>query len=81
MTRSSLGKSASFSMHEEAAVAGWGGGGGSFWQWVGRRCSSARQALAASSSSVRRECRSEAESSRRDGSGCRAIRRQIGNTL
>eukprot|EP00964_Phaeocystis_antarctica_P040934 scaffold23427_cov68-Phaeocystis_antarctica.AAC.3 len=46
-------------MHEEEEAAGWGGGG--CWQWEGRRCSSARQALAASSSSVMRECRSNAE--------------------
>eukprot|EP00964_Phaeocystis_antarctica_P126310 scaffold90053_cov58-Phaeocystis_antarctica.AAC.2 len=49
-------------MHEDKDAAGWGGGGS--WQWEGRRCSSARQALAASSSSVIRKCRLDAELSR-----------------
>ena len=49
----------------EEAAAGWGRGG-STWQWEGRRCSSARQgAVVASSSSLMRECRSDAELSRR----------------
>eukprot|EP00964_Phaeocystis_antarctica_P156994 scaffold126970_cov63-Phaeocystis_antarctica.AAC.5 len=40
-------------MHEDEEAAGWGWGAS--WQWEGRRCNSARQALMASSYSVMRE--------------------------
>ena len=55
-------------MHE-AALGGASAPAGSR-QWEGRRRSSVRQALTAFTSSVRWECRSEAESSRSGVSGC-----------
>ena len=51
-------------MHKDEEAAGWGCAAS--WQWEGRRRSSARQALAASSSSVMRECKTDAGSSLRD---------------
>eukprot|EP00964_Phaeocystis_antarctica_P079670 scaffold49653_cov58-Phaeocystis_antarctica.AAC.3 len=56
-------------MHEDEEAAGLGCGAS--WQWEGRRRSSARQALAASSSSVMRERSFDAGSSLRAFSASR----------